>query len=412
MQPPRRPNYLARRLSVFTAAAVVLAGGLYLPVTLLAPVPPVAAQVQATPAKTQPAAALDWPGFGSSAIGAIGFPGILASADGSGAEMTPRPIASITKVITSLVVLNAKPLAIGESGPTITFSAHDASLVRAYAARNGETKPVRAGMTLSQLQVNEVMLIASANNYAESYSTWAFGSQPAFLDAARSWLSSHGIDHTTLLDSSGMNPGNTSTAADLVAIGKLALANPVIAGIVSTKSVTVPYVGTIKNTNGLLGHNGVDGIKTGTLEEAGTCLLFSTKFMVGDQDITVVGVVLGGVDHPSLNTAVRNLISTAKKGFHSVTLTRAGQSFARYPTPWESTAHAVAESSHPVVVWANTPITAKVTTKVTGLAEAGERVGSVVFTVGTTKISVPLALDRAIDDPGILWRLGNPLQLG
>jgi len=102
----------------------------------------------------------------------------------------------------------------------------------------------------------------------------------------------------------------------------------------------------------------------------------------------------------------------ATKGFHSVTLTRAGQSFARYPTPWESTAHAVAESSHPVVVWANTPITAKVTTKVTGLAEAGERVGSVVFTVGTTKISVPLALDRAIDDPGILWRLGNPLQLG
>jgi hypothetical protein len=31
--------------------------------------------------------------------------------------------------------------------------------------------------------------------------------------------------------------------------------------------------------------------------------------------------------------------------------------------------------------------------------------------VGTTKITVPLSLDRGIADPGILWRLGNPLQL-
>jgi len=390
----------------------VLSAGIYLPVTLLAPVPPVAAQVQSAPARTQPAAALDWPGFGSSAIGAIGFPGILASANGSGADMSPRSIASITKVITSLVILNAKPLALGEPGPTIVFGAHDASLVHAYMARNGETKPVREGMSLSQLQVNEVMLIASANNYAESYSSWAFGSQPAFLEAARSWLSAHGLTHTTLLDSSGMNPGNTSTADDLVAIGKLALANPVIARIVSTTSVTIPYVGIVTNTNRLLGHNGVDGIKTGTLDEAGACLLFSSRFTVGDRKITLVGVVLGGTDHPSLNSAVRSLISTAKKGFHSVSLTTVGQSFARYSTPWRSTVHAVAESNHPVVVWADTPITSKVTTKRTGLAEAGKQVGSVAFTVGTTKITVPLSLDRDIADPGILWRLSNPLRLG
>lgn len=407
VQPARRPNFLARRLFVFTGVAIVLSMGFYLPMTLLAPIPPVAAQVQPTANETQAAAALSWPGFGASAIGAVGFPGTLASSGSA----EPLPIASITKIVTSLVVLSTKPLAVGAPGPTITFSAKDAALVKAYAARNGETKPVRAGMALSQLQVNEVMLVASANNYAESYSTWAFGSQAAFLTAARSWLTAHGLEHTTLLDSSGMNPGNRSTASDLVAIGKLALANPVIAGIVSTKSVTIPGVGEVKNSNKLLGHAGVDGIKTGTLDEAGACLLFSTQFLVGGRSMTVVGVVLGGVDHPTLDTAVRSLISTAKKGFHSIRLTQAGESFASYSTAWNSKTRAVAAPSKPIVVWANTPISTRVSATEIGLAHAGERVGSVVFTVGEKKITVPLTLEKSIDDPGVLWRLANPFRL-
>jgi D-alanyl-D-alanine carboxypeptidase (penicillin-binding protein 5/6) len=407
VRPPRRPNYLARRLTIGTGVALILSAGFYLPMTLLAPIAPVAAQVQSAASDTQLAADVSWPNFGASAIGAVGFPGILASSGNT----EPLPIASITKIVTSLVILNSKPLTVGEPGPTITFTAKDAALVQAYAARNGETKPVRAGMTLSQLQVNEVMLVASANNYAESYSTWAFGSQAGFLDAARSWLAAHGLDHTTLLDSSGMNPGNRSTASDLVALGKLALANPVVAGIVSTKSVTIPNVGEIKNSNKLLGHGGVDGIKTGTLDEAGACLLFSTQFTLAGHSITLVGVALGGVDHPSLDAAVQSLIATAKKGFHSVTLAKVGQSFASYSTPWKSKAHAVATKSESVLVWSNTPIAVKVTTTEVGLARAGKHVGSVVFTAGTQKISVPLALEKAIDDPGALWRLSNPFGL-
>lgn len=407
VQPPRRPNYLARRLLVIAGAILVLATGFYLPMTLLAPITPVTAQVTSAASTTQSAPSVTWPNFGSSAIGAVGFPGILASSGST----EPRPIASITKIVTSLVILNTKPLALNEPGPAITFSAQDAALVQAYAARNGETKPMRAGMTLSQLQVNEVMLIASANNYAESYSTWAFGSQTAFLAAAHTWLVAHGLNYTTLLDSSGMNPGNTSTASDLVAIGKLALANPVIASIVSTKNVNIPGVREIKNTNKLLGQAGVDGIKTGTLDEAGACLLFSTQFKVGSRSITLVGVALGGINHTALDSAVRSLISTAKKGFRSVALTKAGQSFASYSTPWNTKVRAIAAPNKPIVVWADTPISTRVSVTKVGLAKAGEQVGSVLFTVGKRKISVPLTLEKGIDDPGILWRLAHPLPL-
>lgn len=405
--PSRRPNYLARRVMVFGGAVLLLATGGYLPMTLLAPIAPVAAVAQQVKPATPPVATLDWPGYGASAIGAIGFPSVLAS-DGA---TTPLPIASITKIITALVVLDAKPLSVGDPGPLITFGAKDASLVGAYRARSGTTAPVTVGMKLSQLAVTEVMLIASANNYAETYSTWAFGSQPAFLDAARAWLSSKGLKNTTLLDSSGMNPGNRSTAKDLVDIGKLALANPVIAGIVSTKELGISGVGTLKNSNKLLGHDGVDGIKTGTLEEAGACLLFSTRFRVGTHSITVVGVVLGGVDHPSLNAAVAKLIAGAKAGFHEVTLAKAGQSFGAYTTPWKTKARAVAAQSRSVLVWAGTPITAAVEAAPVALAHAGASVGSVRFTVGASTVSVPLRLDQSIDDPGALWRLTNPMGL-
>ncbi|WP_349898109.1 D-alanyl-D-alanine carboxypeptidase family protein [Parafrigoribacterium soli] len=407
MKPRPRLKYALRRVTAVAGVTVLLATGIYLPLTLLAPIAPVAAEVQHSGSETQPAAQLSWPGVAASAIGAVGFPGTLAA---SGSTQ-PRSIASITKVITSLVVLSVRPLALGDSGPAIQFTEQDAALVKAYRDRDGTTKPVRAGMVLSQLQVNEVMLIASANNYAESYSTWAFGSQEKFLDAAAAWLTAHGMNDTTLLDSSGMNPGNRSTAADLVTLGKLALADPVVAMIVATKSVSVPGVGDIKNSNRLLGHGGVDGIKTGTLDAAGACLLFSTEFTVGSHRVTMVGVALGGADHPSLDTAVRSLIATAKRGFHDVSLSKKGQSFASYSTAWKTKVRAIASASRSVLVWANTPITATVTSEPISLTRAGATVGSVDFSVRGKKISVPLKLDKGLDDPGALWRLGNPVAL-
>ena len=79
----------------------------YLPMTLLAPlhtVDPVLAQRTVAPGT---AAVLSFPGYGGSAIGAVGFDGVLAHSGST----APLPMASITKLITALVVLQAKPLA-------------------------------------------------------------------------------------------------------------------------------------------------------------------------------------------------------------------------------------------------------------------------------------------------------------
>ncbi len=299
---------------------IALSAVFYLPITLLAPVQAVSADVVQVDAPTAAQPALTFPEYGASAIGAVGYPGVLAS----GGSAEALPIASISKVITALVVLDAHPLAVGESGPDITFTSDDVRLYNAQLAQNGSVAAVYAGQVMSQRVAMNVMLIASANNYAESMAQWAYGSQEAFVTAASAWIAGAGLTNTAIVEPTGVSPSNVSTSADLVELARLALANPVVAEIVATDTIDVPELGQFENTNALLGIGGVDGIKTGTLDEAGSCLLFSQDFAVGETTITLVGVVLGGPDHDTIDAAIQSLLAQANAGFLEVNLATAG----------------------------------------------------------------------------------------
>lgn len=403
----RRQVFFRRRLAVFGGGVIALGIAFYLPLTLLAPVQDVTAQLAPyeAPAAVEPA--VDFPEYGASAIGAIGYPGVLAS----GGSLEALPIASISKIITALVVLEAKPLAPGEPGPDITFSDADVDLYNAQVAQNGSVAGVYSGQVMSQRTAMSVMLIASANNYAESIANWAFGSQGAFVQAATDWIARAELTSTAMVEPTGVSPRNVSTSSDLVQLGRLALANPVLAEIVATPSIDVPNLGVIENTNALLGTVGVDGIKTGTLDEAGSCLLFSQDFSVGGTAVTLVGVVLGGPDHDTIDLAIQSLLAQADAGFREVTLATDGQQFATYATTWGDVSTAVAASSLSVVVWSATPVSLTVTPSPVQLATAGTEVGTLRFTVGDRTFEVALHLSTTIDDPGAWWRLSHPFEL-
>lgn len=403
----RRQVYRRRRIAVFGGGLVALAAAFYLPLTLLAPIKPVAAAVESyqAPAAVQPA--VSFPPYGAAGVGAIGYPGVLASAGST----DPLPIASISKIITALVVLDAHPLALGEAGPDVTFGDIDQGFYDAQLADGGVVESVHPGQVMSQRNVMNVMLMESANNYAESLATWAYGSEAAFVEAARAWLSAQGLTSTSIEEPTGVSPNNRSTVADLVELGKLAEANPVIAEIVSTQTLDVPEIGTIENRNELLGVDGIDGIKTGTLDEAGACLLFSQDHVVGSTTITVVGVVLGGPDHDTIDAAIRSLLAEVDAGFTEVALTTKGEQFATYDTPWGDAAAAVAANDASIAVWSATPVTAAVSVDDLHLAKRGTEVGELVFTAGTQTVTVPLELSATIEDPGPWWRLTNPADL-
>ena len=403
--PARRP-LIRHRIVVLSVAAILSVLAVYLPLTLLAPLAPTSAQLVPFIAPDRTATHAMLPGYGASAVGAIGYPEAFASAGST----EPLPIASISKIVTSLVVLEAKPLSPGDTGPTITFTARDAALRAEYVALNGETKPLTAGTSISQLDLMRVTLVASANNYADALAGWAFGSRAAFEIAVSAWLSSHGLDHTIILEPTGINPGNVSTATDLVEIGKLALANPVVASIVSTESMTLADVGSFANTNTMLGRLGVTGIKTGTLGGLSN-LLFAATFRYRGHAVTVVGAVIGGANHKAVDATVTILLEGMKAGFHEITLATRGEAFANFTAVWSQKARAVSSRAASILVWSNTPVTAVISALPARVGGSRAAIGSVTFTAGSQSVIVVLTLDQRLVDPGPWWRLSNPAKL-
>jgi D-alanyl-D-alanine carboxypeptidase (penicillin-binding protein 5/6) len=406
--PASRSEVFLRSRILFSVLVVVVLGILfYLPLTLLAPTPETKAVAVSYSAPATQTPTLSLPAYGDSAIAAVGYPGLLASGGGS----TPLPIASITKIITALVVLQKAPLGVADSGPRIAFTAADAALLKSYASRDGDVYPIQVGGSMTERQVLTVALVPSANNYARALADWAYGSEANFLPVARAWLTAHGMTATTLTDCTGLNPQNTSTPGDLIALGKLALANPVISQLVNTKQVTLPVVGTITNTNQLLGTMGIDGIKTGTLNSAGASLLFSSRLTLGNHVVTLVGVVLDGPNHPTIDAAIAALVTAARHGFHLVTLATKGQTFATYTTAWGMRSRAVAQRTVSMVIWGGTSITDSITATTVTSRKAGSVVGLASFSAGTDRVAVALTLQRRLDGPDPLWRLGHPGQL-
>jgi D-alanyl-D-alanine carboxypeptidase (penicillin-binding protein 5/6) len=409
-----------RRIIAGVIALVVVAASVstYLPLVLLAPVDGPTGTVS-EPRFEQPGP-VDLavpPGLASaiSVTGAEEFPATLGT-DGLLAvngDLGELPMASISKIITTLVVLQAKPLGAGEDGPILTVSATDEDLYDKYFLLGATVQGMKVGQSLTQHDVIELMLVASASNYAELLSTWAYGSQARFLSATRAWLAANGLTDTTFVEPTGIDPRNASTAADLVAIGKLAIATPVIAEIVAMGTYVVPGMNSEPNTNTVLGRSGITGLKTGNLEESGATLLFSATVEVPglENPLSIVGVILGGRDRFSLGEGAVDWITSIKSGFHTVPLVEEGDKLGLLATPWDSAGYVEATDTAALLTWSDTPITMEMTTTPVGLGDTDAAAGTISYVAGARTATVPLVVKEPIEGPGGWWRVTHPLDL-
>lgn len=273
---------------------------------------------------------LAWPAYGQSAVGAVGY-GVLSQQGSTEA----KPIASITKVVTALTVLQEKPLKPGEAGPKIAITKADMAIYDAYQAIDGSVVPVRAGEELTEYQMLQALLLPSANNLADTLAIWAFGSLEKFQRAANAYVASLGMSDTQISDASGFSPKSVSTATDLIRLGQAAMKHPVVKGIVNQSEVPFPVAGKIYNVNGMLGKNGIVGIKPGNTDEAGGCFLgAATVKLSNGKEVTVLSAIMGG---PNLIQALvdsRKLLATIPQGFDTMTLVPAGTSVGYVNVPW------------------------------------------------------------------------------
>jgi D-alanyl-D-alanine carboxypeptidase (penicillin-binding protein 5/6) len=403
----RRPRGRRRRVLTFTTLGVVVAAAAYTVLTAIAPLPAAAEAASASttirPAAAQPA----FPSWGSAAVGMVGRNDLLVK-NGS---MASTPIASMTKTITALVLLAKHPIAAGTEGPAITFTDADVAILHQVWAEDGSWAPVQAGEQLTEKQALTAMLLPSANNYAYSLANWGFGSVDAYLTYTNAWLNSHGFTGTHVTDPSGLDPGTVSTPVDLVGIGKLVIANPVLASIVDTTTADLPGAGTVDNGNKLLGQDGVIGIKTGWTDQAGHCLLFAASVTLHGHPVTLVGVVTGAPDYTNLWTDVPVLLKSVEAGFHEVTVGASSTDYGTYRSVWGQSATLKSEKSDGIFVFSDTPIKVTVRSDPVTLASPGDDVGTVTFSGGGQRFSSTLTVSKAVEDPGLGWRLTHPQLL-
>lgn len=418
VDPERRRRRRRRALIVVTVVILLMAGsvGGYTVWALNAPLSAPAVTWSTPQAPTSPAAAIALPTEGASAISIAGADEYLgAEASGiwaASGSNDPRSIASITKLVTALVVLEAEPLAdAADPGPTITFSEADHDLYDEYYVRGATIAEMPAGSSMSLRDALATMLIPSASNYAEAISTWAYGSQGAFLRATREWLAAHGLGGTTIVDPTGLDPRNTSTPSDLISIGKIAAAHPVIARIAATSSLHLPGPGAMSNTNDLLGIDGITGLKTGNLGAGTYNLLYTASVDVGRlEPLSVTGVVLGGQTRQSLSADVRALLDSIRSGFHEVPLATHGQVVGSFSTPWGATAEAAIQGHASIFTWSDTPIAVTVDTTTPRTYADGEVIGTITWTAGPNTATADIAISGDIDPPTDWWRLTHPQE--
>jgi D-alanyl-D-alanine carboxypeptidase (penicillin-binding protein 5/6) len=212
-----------------------------------------------------------WPEAGQTAVSIDGARNI----ETTGPVDTAQPIASVAKVMTAYVVLTDHPLREGEQGPVITVSSADAADYR-HAVRTGESAAaVRAGERITERQALQAMLLPSANNVARTLARWDAGSIRAFTARENQIAARLGMTHSRYTDPSGLQPSTVSTAPDQLRLARTALELPAFAQIVAEPQADIPVAGTVHNTNQLLGHDGVIGVKTGYTSQSGACLVFA-----------------------------------------------------------------------------------------------------------------------------------------
>ena len=255
---------------------------------------------------------LAWPAVGQAAVANV-EDGLLAR---SSDNEKVRPIASMTKVITALAIMEKQPFELGQPGQTYSITKEDIESMSAYIAKGGSVQPLLIGTKLTQYEAMQRMLMASDNNMADILAKRIFGSQKAYVSYANDMLKRMGLSRTVVADTSGFSPDTVSTPSEMVAIGVAALKNPVIAEIVAQPQAQIlgDRYPVFKNTNQLLDTDGVIGIKTGTTVEAGSCLLFAARYTGKDgQEKTIVGVIMGDINHDSLYSDSRKLLASARQ---------------------------------------------------------------------------------------------------
>jgi D-alanyl-D-alanine carboxypeptidase (penicillin-binding protein 5/6) len=194
---------------------------------------------------------------------------------------TVRPVASTQKIITALCVLDA-----GNIDKPITITSYDTACepTKLY---------LKPGERYTRRELLKVLMVKSANDVARALARDIAGSVEGFSVLMNAKCQQLGLRNSNFVNPHGLTePNQYSTARDMAIAARAAYRSPLLRSYAATKVYTFTYndgrTRTLENTNKLLKTMPfVDGMKTGTTNASGRCLI-STGSLNGRSVVCVV----------------------------------------------------------------------------------------------------------------------------
>lgn len=191
------------------------------------------------------------------------------------------PIASLTKLMTAMVVLDARQ----DLDELIEIDRSDVDTFKHSSSR------VPVGALISRRDVLQLALMSSDNRAAAALARTFPGGNAGFKAAVRRKIAALGMSQTVIEEPTGLSPHNRSTAGDLVKMAAASSRYPEITSMTTETKELININGReveYRNTNRLVGAKGWDiGLsKTGYISEAGRCLIMNIK--AGGKNATMV----------------------------------------------------------------------------------------------------------------------------
>jgi len=210
------------------------------------------------------------------------------------------PPASITKIMTLLLTMEAMENGDFSLNTTVTCSAHAASM-------GGAQIWLEEGEKMSVDDLIKAVCIKSANDAAVALAELVGGSEDGFVVMMNERAAELKMTKTTFKNASGLDAeGHLSTARDIAAMSRALMRHDKIFEYTKIWMDTLRGGETeLVNTNKLIRfYKGATGLKTGTTDGAGSCLSATAE----RDGLSLIGVVMGFEDSKSRNAAAKKLL--------------------------------------------------------------------------------------------------------
>ncbi|WP_295472958.1 D-alanyl-D-alanine endopeptidase [uncultured Pseudomonas sp.] len=220
------------------------------------------------------------------------------------------PIASVTKLMTAMVVLDAKQ-SMDEVIPV------DISQTKEM---KGVFSRVKLGSQLSRRDMLLITLMSSENRAAASLAHSYPGGYPAFIQAMNAKAKALGMKHTAYVEPTGLSVYNVSTARDLTKLIMEARKYPLLSELSTTEEKTVrftkpTYTLGFRNTDHLVHRDNWDIrlTKTGFTNQAGHCLVLLTSMAKRPVSVVILDA-FGKQTHFADAARLRRWLETGQSG--------------------------------------------------------------------------------------------------